>query len=134
MRGREDLLSVPKWTDSTCQTVDFPPYRFYPDKQVHIQVTVNHMKANDSVTVHDAVTSWTENVNTKNFTVCVLQAGRRSGANLNPFADSSYSHSLGGLAFLLKCNYDVKSLDSNIPPFYRELLRFFPRNEQQMRK
>jgi len=44
------------------------------------------MKQNDSVTVHDAVTSWTENINTKNFTVCVMQAGRNSGENLNPFA------------------------------------------------
>jgi len=86
LRGRLDLLRVPKWTDSTCRTVIFPPYRFYPDKQVHVQVTVNHMKQNDSVTVHDAVTSWTENVNTKNFTVCVMQAGRNSGENLNPFA------------------------------------------------
>ena len=43
------------------------------------------MKMNDSVTVHDAVTSWTENVNTKNFTVCVMKAGR-SGESVNPFA------------------------------------------------
>lgn len=80
-----DLVRVPKWTDSACETVIFPPYRFYPEKKVHVQVTVNHMKLNDSVTVHDAVTSWTENVNTKNFTVCVMQAGRKED-NLNPFA------------------------------------------------
>lgn len=43
------------------------------------------MKLNDSVTVHHAVTSWTENVNTKNFTVCVMRAGRKE-ENLNPFA------------------------------------------------
>ena len=86
VRGRVDLHRAPKWTDSTCQTVYFPPYRFYPDKQVHVQVTVNHVKLNDSMTVHDAVTSWTESVNTQNFTVCVLQAGRKSGEILNPFA------------------------------------------------
>ena len=41
------------------------------------------MKLNDSVTVHDAVTSWTESINTKNFTVCVMQTGRKEeGANL----------------------------------------------------
>ena len=80
-----DLLRAPKCTDSTCKTVAFPPYRFYPDKKVHVQVTVNHMKMNDSVTVHDAVTSWTENVNTKNFTICVMQAGR-SGESVNPFS------------------------------------------------
>ena len=44
------------------------------------------MKLNDSVTVHDAVTSWTEGVNTQNFTVCVMQTGRNSGQNINPFA------------------------------------------------
>ena len=86
VRGRVDLHRIPKWTDSTCQTVDFPPYRFYPDKKVHVQITVNHMKLNDSVSVHDAVTSWTESVNTQNFTVCVMQTGRNSGESFNPFA------------------------------------------------
>ena len=43
------------------------------------------MKLNDSVTVHDAVTSWSENISTKNFTVCVMQAGR-SAETFNPFA------------------------------------------------
>ena len=86
VRGRADLHRIPKWTDSTCQTVDFPPYRFYPEKQVHVQVAVNHMKLNDSETVHDAVTSWTESVTTKNFTVCVMQTGRNSEERFNPFA------------------------------------------------
>ena len=36
--------------------------------------------------VHDAVTSWTESVNTQNFTVCVMRTGRNSGENLKPFA------------------------------------------------
>ena len=85
VRGRVDLVRVPKWTDSTCQTVSLPPYRFYPDKQVNVLITVNHMTLNDSVTVHDAVTSWTEKVTTKNFTVCVMRAGRHE-ESLNPFA------------------------------------------------
>ena len=85
VRGQVALLHVPKWSDSSCQTVVFPPYRFYPDKQVHVQITVNHMKLNDSITVHDAVTSWTENINTKNFTVCAMQTGRKE-ENFNPFA------------------------------------------------
>ena len=63
----------------------FPPYRFYPDKQVHVQITLNHVNLNDSVTVHHAITSWTENVNTLNFTVCAMQSGR-NGYNFNPFA------------------------------------------------
>ena len=85
MRGRVELLHFAQWPYSRCRTVAFPPYRFYPDKQVHVQITVNHMKLNDSVTVHDAITSWTENINTKNFTVCAMQSGRKE-KNLNPFA------------------------------------------------
>ena len=85
VRGRVELLHVPEWTDSSCKTVAFPPYRFYPDKQVYVQVTVNHMKLNDSLTVHDAVTTWSENTSPKNFTVCVMQTGRKK-ENFNPFA------------------------------------------------
>ena len=85
MRGRQDLLRVPKLLDSNCQTVKFPPYRFYPDKQVHVQITVNHIKLNDSVKVHDAVTAWTENISANNFTVCALQAGRKK-EKVAPFA------------------------------------------------
>ena len=43
------------------------------------------MKLNESVAVHDAVILWTENINTKNFTVCVMQAGGKE-ENFNPFA------------------------------------------------
>ena len=85
VRGRLNLLHVPKWHDSSCQTVAFPPYRFYPDKKVHVQITVNHINLNDSITVHDAVTSWTESISTKNFTVCAMQSGRKE-ENFNPFA------------------------------------------------
>ena len=85
VHGRVELLRVPRWSDSSCQTVAFPPYRFYRDKQVHVQITVNHMNLNDSETVHDAITSWTENINTKNFTVCAMQSGRKT-KNFNPFA------------------------------------------------
>lgn len=63
--GRINLLRVAKWSDSSCETVLFLPFRFYPEKPVHVQITVNHMNLNDSKTVHDAITSWTEIINTK---------------------------------------------------------------------
>ena len=85
LRGRVELLHVPKWSESGCKTVIFPLYRFYPNKDVHVQLTVNHINLNDSVTVHHAITLWTENVNSQNFTVCAMQAGR-NGNNFNPFA------------------------------------------------
>ncbi|CAH3162089.1 unnamed protein product, partial [Pocillopora meandrina] len=85
VHGRVKLLRVPDWSDSSCQTVVFPPYRFYPNKEVQVQITLNHMNLNDSVTVHHAITSWTEKINTQNFTVCAMQSGR-NGNNFNPFA------------------------------------------------
>ncbi|KAL9973980.1 hypothetical protein ACROYT_G020507 [Oculina patagonica] len=78
-------LHVPRWSDSSCKTVVFPPYRFYPDKEVHVQITVSYMYLNDTETVHDAISSWTENVNTANFTVCAMQSGRNT-KNFNHFA------------------------------------------------
>ena len=85
VHGRVNILRVPKWSDSSCKTVVFPPYRFYPNIQVQVQITLNHMSLNDSVTVHHAITSWTESINTRNFTVCAMQSGR-NGNNFNPFA------------------------------------------------
>jgi len=61
----------------------FPPYRFYPDRKVYVQITVSHFNLNDSETVHDAVTTWIEDVNAVNFTVCAMQAGRTT-KNFNP--------------------------------------------------
>ena len=43
------------------------------------------MNLSDSVTVHHAITSWMENVNTRNFTVCAMQSGRNAN-NFNSFA------------------------------------------------
>ena len=31
----------------------------------------------------------------------------------------------GGLSFILKCNYDTKFFERNLPLFYRELLQYF---------
>ena len=46
---------------------------------------MSHFYLNDSETVHDAVTTWTEDVNMVNFTVCAMQAGRNT-KNFDPFA------------------------------------------------
>ena len=32
---------------------------------------------------------------------------------------------LGGLNFLLRCNYDVTYLNSKLPTFYKDMLSFF---------
>ena len=38
---------------------------------------------------------------------------------------NNYFNKYGGLPFLLKCNYQSKSLDKNLPRFYREMLDYF---------
>ena len=37
----------------------------------------------------------------------------------------SYFTKLGGLPFILKCNYNTKKLSEKLPTFYRELLDYF---------
>ena len=36
-----------------------------------------------------------------------------------------YLRKLGGLNFLLRCNYDVTFLNSKLPSFYKDMLSFF---------
>jgi len=36
-----------------------------------------------------------------------------------------YFDKIGGLSFILNCNYSGKKLSSSIPTFYREMLTFF---------
>ena len=36
-----------------------------------------------------------------------------------------YLRKIGGLNFLLRCNYDVKYIDSGFPLFYKDVLTFF---------
>jgi len=38
---------------------------------------------------------------------------------------------LGGLNFLLRCNYDTKHLDPKLPIFYKDILSFLKRTEEQ---
>ena len=76
-RGRTHVTEVPRWSDSHCQTVEFEPLTFYPDKPVHVQISVSHV--NDTAQVHDAAVAWVENVNVNNFTFCVMESGRNEG-------------------------------------------------------
>ncbi|XP_028415977.1 uncharacterized protein LOC114539542 [Dendronephthya gigantea] len=76
-RGRRHVTDVLRWSDSHCQTVQFDPLTFYPDKPVHVQISVSHV--NDTSNVHDAAVSWVENVSENNFTFCVMESGRNEG-------------------------------------------------------
>ena len=45
-----------------------------------------------------------------------------------------YFSDYGGLQFLLKCNYNTESINTCLPDFYRELLKYFQefKNETNM--
>ena len=101
-KGRRHVNEIPRWFNSNCQTVQFDPLTFYPDKRVHVQVSVSHV--NSTTQVHDAAVSWVENVNVNNFTFCAMESGRNEGPP-HGFATVEYiayqGAPSGGLAGLL---------------------------------
>ena len=68
-RGRVTLKRDVSSAETACETVIFPPFSFYPDKEVHVQITTNHWNSTRSNYVHEATVSWAENVNCKDFKV-----------------------------------------------------------------
>ncbi|PFX11614.1 hypothetical protein AWC38_SpisGene24579 [Stylophora pistillata] len=81
------------------------------------------MNLNDSKTVHDAITSWTENVNTQNFTVCAMQSGRKR-KNFNPFATVNWlayqgapPHGMTGQIMMQGWWSGTNCADLNFPKF-----------------
>ncbi|KAL9984800.1 hypothetical protein ACROYT_G007135 [Oculina patagonica] len=85
-KGRHRLHRTPSWAEAVCEQVPLAPYVFYPDKPVHIQVSVNHANFSDPRYVHEAVVLWVEEITENNFTVCVTQAGRNEKKNGQAFA------------------------------------------------
>nr|XP_058952138.1 uncharacterized protein LOC131779589 [Pocillopora verrucosa] len=75
-RGRVELKRDVSWAETACELVTFPPFSFYPDKEVHVQITTNHWNSTRRNFVHEATVSWVENVNYQNFRVCATAAGR----------------------------------------------------------
>ena len=59
--------------ETACETIVFPPFSFYPDKDVHVQVTVNHWNSTRQHFIHDASVFWVENVNFRDFKVSDVQ-------------------------------------------------------------
>ena len=50
------------WAVTACEEIEISPYNFYPDKPVHVQVSVNHVNYIDAAYVHEAVVAWVENI------------------------------------------------------------------------
>ncbi|CAH3159381.1 unnamed protein product [Porites evermanni] len=74
--GRVSLVRRVKSAETACKVVKFPPFSFYPDKEVHVQITTNHWNISKKNFIHDATVSWVHTVNYENFEVCVTTAGR----------------------------------------------------------
>ncbi|KAK3731881.1 hypothetical protein QZH41_008568, partial [Actinostola sp. cb2023] len=75
-KGRQYLSHVSSFAESHCEVVSLKPYTFYPDKPVHVQLTVNYINTSLPAKVHDATVTWTEKVSTDNFTACITKTGR----------------------------------------------------------
>lgn len=75
-KGRMTIQQRQVWAHDQCETIEFKEGIFYPDKRVHVQVTVNYQNSSQPSRVHEATVQWIENVNHKNFTACLTQAGR----------------------------------------------------------
>ncbi|XP_015767027.1 PREDICTED: uncharacterized protein LOC107345791 [Acropora digitifera] len=83
--GRVALTRQVQWAETACETVKFPPFSFYPDKEVHVQITTNHWNNSLSNYIHEATVSWVQLVDHEGFQVCVTSAGRNDRAT-NEFA------------------------------------------------
>ncbi|KAK3735154.1 hypothetical protein QZH41_007657 [Actinostola sp. cb2023] len=75
-KGRQYLSHVSSFAESHCEVVSLKPYTFYPDKPVHVQLTVNYINTSLPAKVHDATVTWTEQVSADNFTACITKTGR----------------------------------------------------------
>ncbi|XP_015767022.1 PREDICTED: uncharacterized protein LOC107345789 isoform X1 [Acropora digitifera] len=78
--GRVALTRQMQWAETACATVKFPPFSFYPDKEVHLQITTNHWNISINNYIHDATVSWVQLANYEGFEVCVTCAGRNDRA------------------------------------------------------
>ena len=67
--GRVTLTRQVQWAETACETVKFPPFSFYPDKEVHVQITTNHWNNSLSNYIHEATVSWVQLVDYEGFQV-----------------------------------------------------------------
>ena len=71
--GRVSLVRPVKSAETACKVVKFRPFSFYPDKEVHVQITNNHWNISRKNFVHDATVSWVHTVNFENFEVNIIE-------------------------------------------------------------
>lgn len=103
-RGRVELKRDVSWADTACELVTFPRFSFYPDKQVHVQITTNHWNSTRNNFVHEATVSWVENVNYQNFKASNNKMTRKISITLMLF-QICYQ--------ILKANYNFRNKQNN---------------------
>lgn len=89
-RGRIELKRDVSWAETACELATFPPFSFYPDKAVHVQITTNHWNSTRRNFVHEATVSWVENVNYQNFRVDYSLMTLKKLCNMLPRFDSRF--------------------------------------------
>ena len=67
--GRVALRRKVQWAETACEAVKFPPFSFYPDKKVHVQITTNHWNISINNYIHEATVSWVQLVDHEGFQV-----------------------------------------------------------------
>lgn len=75
-KGRHEFPNPPPGIEDQCVVIKFKPFIFYPLKEVHVQLTVNHFNYSYADWVHEAATPWVESVNITQFTACVTRTGK----------------------------------------------------------
>ena len=75
-KGRHEFPNPPPGIEDQCVVIKFKPFIFYPLKEVHVQLSVNHFNYSYADWVHEAATPWVESVNITQFTACVTRTGK----------------------------------------------------------
>ena len=85
-KGRDEVVRTQSWATTACEEIPLNENTFYPDKPIHIQISVNHFNFTHPDWVHEAAVSWGERVGRTSFTACVTEAGRNERRNGDNFA------------------------------------------------
>ena len=76
--GRVQLESVDGCSGVYCKVVSTNNHVWYPHAKIHVQISVNWMNTIEMMgNIHDATSSWVQNVTPNSFKACVMEAGRK---------------------------------------------------------
>ena len=85
-KGRDEVVRTQSWATTACEEIPLHENTFYPDKPIHVQMSVNHFSFTHPDWVHEAAVSWGERVGRTSFMACVSEAGRNERRKGDNFA------------------------------------------------